>query len=85
MKICPYGSLRSHGRSLRSLPVPCTFLSSPYPPPPIHIPLLGRPGRRGRPSSGWESALSVCLSALALSGSLGWPFWGLSGCLLGPS
>ena len=32
--ICPYGSLRSHGRSLRSLPV------APVHSPPLPIPLL---------------------------------------------
>ena len=44
--MCPYGSLRSPGRSLRSLPVQ-TVHSLPLPiPPQIHIPPLGRPGRR---------------------------------------
>ena len=55
-EICPYGSLRSHGHSLRSLPVPLYIPSSPYPllslylypyTPPYRAVRAG-PGRPGR-------------------------------------
>ena len=51
MKICPCGSLRSHGRSLRSLPVaPVHSLLSLSPPPTLHSHQAVRAGRAGRPA-----------------------------------